>query len=453
MTAWLHSQATFSKIQHFVGAFIRVRWRSSLRPTPLLTADPIRALIDEKIRIRAGFLPPLSPVTLWTQMHCEEGDLWQSFAHYNTDSEGTVDLCRDASVGGSYVGCEPMGLFWALQPAPGGREGLRLRKRNVQTPYVFHVSLLEGHFSPGEESTELAAFTAERWYMAPGVKRIEVRQHGLVGTLFLPPGPGPFPAMLDMWGMGGGLLEYRSALLASRGYATFSLAYFRVKEIPGPLNRINVRNKYFKTAFQFLQNHEQVCSDRVGILGLSYGCYLTLTIATLPGVKPSCLVCINGPVGSFVPLSDTEDRVVSLDDNLKHWEFDDQGIVTFKFLTSPKNVSPENIVPIEKINCPVMSIVGEDDLNSASLENANMLEERLKAAGKGHLLTRLSYPGAGHLIEPPYAPNTRISLFSVKPKKLFTLWGGHLAPHAAAQEDAWRQVLDFLDVHLRGDRG
>lgn len=34
-------------------------------------------------------------------------------------------VSRDRSVGGSYLGCEPMGLFWSLQPAPGAREGLR----------------------------------------------------------------------------------------------------------------------------------------------------------------------------------------------------------------------------------------------------------------------------------------------------------------------------------------
>lgn len=34
-------------------------------------------------------------------------------------------VTSDQSVGGSYLGCEPMGLFWSLQPAPGGREGLR----------------------------------------------------------------------------------------------------------------------------------------------------------------------------------------------------------------------------------------------------------------------------------------------------------------------------------------
>lgn len=54
---------------------------------------------------------------------------------------------------------------------------------------MVHVSLLDGHVSASEgQRSELAAVTAERWYIAPGVKRIEINQNGLVGTLFIPPG-------------------------------------------------------------------------------------------------------------------------------------------------------------------------------------------------------------------------------------------------------------------------
>jgi hypothetical protein len=40
-----------------------------------------------------------------------------------------------------------------------------------------------------------------------------------------PEGPGPFPGVLDMWGGGGGLVEYRAALLASHGFAAMALMY------------------------------------------------------------------------------------------------------------------------------------------------------------------------------------------------------------------------------------
>lgn len=109
----------------------------------------------------------------------------------------------------------------------------------------------------------------------------------------------------------------------------------------------------------------------------------------------------------------------------------------------------------------------------------HQIEERLRLAGKSHLFTRLSYPGAGHLIEPPYSPSARASMWSVKPKKcelplqfyitpfmsftfychyymrsdvsaaVITMWGGHPAPHAAAQEDAWKKMLDYLEKNLR----
>ncbi|KAM6927560.1 acyl-coenzyme A thioesterase 1-like [Xenentodon cancila] len=427
-----------------------VQRKSSVRPAPLLTAAPARSLIDEQISIRGHFLPPHCPVTLCAQMHSDDGDLWESFAHYNTTMSGTLSLTSDHSVGGSYLGCEPMGLFWGMQPAPGGREGLRLRKKNVETPYNVQISLLEGHVSPSQgKSTELAAVTAERWYMVPGVRRIEVLQNGIVGTLFLPPGPGPFPAILDLWGMGGGLPEYRSSLFASRGYASLALAYVGHKELPGPPNTVNVGDSYFKAAFQLLQDHCQVVADRVGIIGLSFGCYLALRIATMTGVKPSCVICINGPVGGTMLLTDEDGRPVQFESGQKYWTYDDQGHVVFKKVSLPANLPPESVVKLENLSCPLMYIVGEDDLSASSIENADVIEETLRTAGKSELFTRLSYPGAGHLIEPPYSPNSRSSMWSIKPEKLITVWGGHPAPHAFAQEDAWKKILKFMESHLR----
>ncbi|XP_070708638.1 bile acid-CoA:amino acid N-acyltransferase-like [Pempheris klunzingeri] len=446
----LITEKHFSEFPLFPRIVGGVRWNSSCREAPLLTAAPVRGLIDEQISIRGRFLPALCPVTVCAQMHSDDGDLWESFAHYNTNADGTVNLTRDHSVGGSYLGCEPMGLFWGLQPAPGGREGLRLRKKNVETPYVVRLSLRDGHVSPSEaQSAELAAVTAERWYMAPGTQRIDIRQNGVVGTLFLPPGPGPFPAMLDLWGMGGGLMEYRSALFASKGYASLSLAYFGHKDLPGPQNSINVGYSYFKSAFRLLQDHPQVCADRIGLMGLSYGVFLTLQLATQTDVKPSCVICVNGPVGSTVKLSDVDGSSEDFESHQTHWRYDDEGNVSFKEISLPANLRPETKVKLEDLVCPLMYILGEDDLSASSIENANLIEETLSAAGKSQLFTRLSYPGAGHLIEPPYTPNARTSLWSIKPTKRITLWGGHPAPHAAAQEDSWKKILDFMEKNLR----
>lgn len=40
-----------------------------------------------------------------------------------------------------------------------------------------------------------ASIVVRRWFMEPGAKRIPltVKEHGIHGTIFVPPGKGPFP--------------------------------------------------------------------------------------------------------------------------------------------------------------------------------------------------------------------------------------------------------------------
>ena len=72
----------------------------------------------------------------------------------------------------------------------------------------------------------------------PGVTRHVIRSHGLVGTLFLPPGPGPYPAVMVVSGGGGGIDEFPGAILASHGYAAFALGHFAVEGRPRGLVNI-----------------------------------------------------------------------------------------------------------------------------------------------------------------------------------------------------------------------
>lgn len=68
-------------------------------------------------------------------------------------------------------------------------------------------------------------------------------------NLFVPAsGPGPFPGLLDMWGGGGGLVEYRASLLASHGYASFALEYLT----PGELGLAGLELNYFEVCVTLL---------------------------------------------------------------------------------------------------------------------------------------------------------------------------------------------------------
>ncbi|KTG45700.1 hypothetical protein cypCar_00040970, partial [Cyprinus carpio] len=162
---------------------------------------------------------------------------------------------------------------------------LRLRKRDIFRPMEVCISVYSGHLSQGfSQQTPLATSVTERWYVAPGVKRVNIREEEIRGTLFLPPGFGPYPGVLDLWGTGGGLVEYRSALLASHGFASMALEYTQDTDA-----------SYFEKAYQILNNHPMVKKDHLAVLGLSVGSAITLSMASYSKViKPQCCVCISG---------------------------------------------------------------------------------------------------------------------------------------------------------------
>ncbi|KAM6896133.1 peroxisomal succinyl-coenzyme A thioesterase-like [Lycodopsis pacificus] len=414
---------------------------------PVVSVVPSRALVDETFKVAVQNLPPGSPVTLHSLHLSEDKDFWEAFGHYISDHRGTVSLTEDFSFGGTYTGKEAMGLLWSMRPVPGSREGLRLRKMNVCSPLLVNISVYSGHVEEGfREQAPLASALTERWYMGPGVRRMEVREKGVRGTLFLPPGPGPFPGLLDMWGGGGGLLEYRSALLASHGYVSLALEYFPTDD----LKSADIEFNYFQTAFNIVSEHPQVIPDRVGMFGLSLGSIVTNYLAVESSViKPRCCVCISGIhvylrgkiLKGFSRLLFSNAHKLRVDEN-------NHEIWQNRFLPIPDDLSQK--VDVGKINCPMLLVNGRDDQNLPTVEYAEDMAKMMRAAGKEHLLTRIEYLGTGHLIEPPYSPHFRATKFikDGTKEKVILLWGGQTKPHSDAQEDSWKKILAFLQQHL-----
>ncbi|XP_028972877.2 peroxisomal succinyl-coenzyme A thioesterase-like isoform X3 [Esox lucius] len=423
------------------------KWSSTMAAiSPILTVQPTRGLVDEKIMVVVKNLPQCFAVTLHSLLYSEGKDYWEAFGNYTSDDKGTVTVSQDASVGGTYEGTEPMGLLWSMQPVPGSRPGLRLRKMNVLTPMVVHISVYSGHVTEGfSKQSPLATVDIERWYLAPGVRRIDIRENGVKGTLFIPPGPGPFPGVLDLWGGGGGLVEYRSGLLASHGFVSMALEY-----LSSEISASNVDDKYFEKAFRIVQEHPLVMKDSVALFGLCFGTSVTLKMAAYSkAISPRCCVCVSGshvqPVNKS--LSEFFSKFTA-DMNSSRW--DDEGRLIVRDITVPIPTEPGEKVDVGRIKCPVILIVGEDDQSWATVESAEDITQMMRAAGNEHLLTTFRYPGAGHLIEPPYTPHVRASNFKKQNTrdKVVMLWGGFLKLHADAQEDSWEKILCFLQHHL-----
>src|SRR6185437_10343267 len=103
--------------------------------------------------------------------------------------------------------------------------------------------------------------------MAPGVRQVEVRERGLVGTLFLPPGEGPHPGVIVLGGSSGGARDPLAALLASHGYAALALVYFGAEGLPPKLASIPL--EYFETALDWMAAHDAVLGERCALIGFS----------------------------------------------------------------------------------------------------------------------------------------------------------------------------------------
>uniref|UniRef100_A0A8C3HHJ0 Dynein axonemal light chain 1 n=1 Tax=Chrysemys picta bellii TaxID=8478 RepID=A0A8C3HHJ0_CHRPI len=172
-----------------------------------------------------------------------------------------------------------MGLFWSLSPAGMERPYQRLVPKQIKTPMKVEVSVHQGHSHPGTIPGQvLAKANVERWFTAPGVRRIRLKEGSVRGSLFLPSGDGPFPGVIDMFGDEGGLIEFRSSLLATRGFAALSLPYFDFEDLPTVMKDLHL--EYFEEAARFLQRHPKVKGPGIGVIGTGKGAELAFSMIT-----------------------------------------------------------------------------------------------------------------------------------------------------------------------------
>ncbi|XP_042218787.1 acyl-coenzyme A thioesterase 5-like isoform X2 [Homarus americanus] len=423
---------------------------SSAQPKGVeMVVEPVSCLHDEPVSIRVHGLNPGQDVTLQASMKDSKGINFLSYAHYRADSSGQVDVSKLESLGGHYKGIFPMGLIGSLVPAPNEYKYTRFFKRDVENPNIVKMTVHKGHLSDealcspvvGEP---LATLTHLRHYMSPGVQRIPVRFGKVRGCLFLPPGNGPFPGVIDMFGSAGGLLEYRSAQLASRGFASLALAFFAYDDLPKHLEEFNIA--YFEEAVEFLLKQEKVFGDGVGVIGTSKGGDLALSMAAFIPSVHACIVinCCNTPSVKGLRVRDC--FYTPLNHVFRNVRVSDEGVVFGKEIAQDPRLHPESIIPIEKSQSAFLFLVGSDDQNVKSEFFAQLSYQRLRDHSYPKHYEVSSYPGAGHLIEPPYSPHTPISFHNSYALPL--IWGGTSKHHTLAQVQAWSKVLDFLRVHL-----
>ncbi|XP_074660930.1 acyl-coenzyme A amino acid N-acyltransferase 1-like [Tubulanus polymorphus] len=420
-----------------------------------LRVTPDNDLVDASLKIEADNIKPLENVTLYSEM-LEGGFKFGAYSYFVTGPDGTLDLTRDPSVGGSYVGVHPHGLLWGMEPLRGQRLGIRFMKKDVTTPLDIKLKMFSDHVTFEDILNEkpslipLGNADIKRWYKSADVERTVIRTGRIRGTFFRPVGTGPFPAVIDMFGTNGGCVEHRSALLASRGIASLALAYFDYEDLPTKVDQLDMN--YFIEAVDWLREQQDVDSrNGIAVVGVSKGAEIALMITEVCS-DITAVVAIN-------PFTHTLFWPTAIGGHIRpelQLKFAKDLKVTEGCIFSYKNyiiypdydVEDDNrsLIQIEQSDTATfLFIVGQYDLSSHP-RSAFSLMNRLRNHGRENY-ELLMCPGAGHLIEPPHAPLVRFCY--QKFLRSIADFGGEKMLHAKAQENAWNKTLKFLKSTLQ----
>lgn len=418
--------------------------------TARILIEPSRALIDEKVSIRLAGFPEQELISVHARMEDDLGRTWSSEAAFLTDDLGNVDLTKQAPQSGTYQGLDPMGLVWSLALS-ANEKNLALFPKTGLTPT--RISFRAKSQAGLEHVAEL-----EQSHVAQGVTRKDVRDRGLRGTLFLPPGPGPHPAVIIIGGSGGGLQEGHAALCASRGIAALALAYFAFEDLPKFL--IDIPMEYFEKAIDWMAEQPEVNEERLVLVGKSRGAELALQAGAMfskvrgvIGYVPAHVIwsgieegtrgetfawTFGGDGLTYVPTRMTPEQAAEI--------FGQERIpLTPMFLINLEDADAEAeaAIPVERINGPVLLISGKDDQMWPSSLMGERVIERLLEHNHPYSFEHFAYEDAGHMILVPYLQTTRNYSQHPVTGQVYA-FGGTPEGYAAANRDSWAQVLAFM---------
>lgn len=107
--------------------------------------------------------------------------------------------------------------------------------------------------------------------------------------------------------------------------------------------------------------------------------------------------------------------------------------------------SPTSYIPVEQAQGQILFVAGEADQYYNSKQFANQALSRMRKHGRNNG-RMISYPGAGHLIEPPGFPFCWAS--HLRGHSIPIVWGGEMIPHCEAEDSIWKEIQFFFRQHL-----
>ncbi|MFH0898369.1 MAG: acyl-CoA thioesterase/BAAT N-terminal domain-containing protein [bacterium] len=155
-------------------------------------------MIDQSVDISISNLAAHEQVTLETSCKDKDNNTWLSRATFKADDKGMVNVATQAPISGSYEGIDPMGLFWSMTP---------VNPKNKHALSQFTLNVCEVLLSVFSQSKLRAQKMIHRFPISPDIEKRNIREHGVVGTLFYPKTMKNGPGLIVIPGSNGGIPE------------------------------------------------------------------------------------------------------------------------------------------------------------------------------------------------------------------------------------------------------
>jgi dienelactone hydrolase len=404
---------------------------SGLLRAQTLEVIPPQAMVDESAVVRADGLTPGERVSIRAELVDGAGHAWASAADFIADSQGIVDLSKQAPVKGSYSDLSPMGLVWSMKPSDDARSYASPPNLGAQT---IQFQLLR-------QGQQLSIAQLQQRQVADTVRQIKINGQ-IHGTLFLPNVSGPAPAVLVVGGSEGGEPLQKAAWLASHGYVAFALAYFRCADLPRDLEAIPL--EYFGIALNWMMKRPEVLPDRVAVVGTSRGGELALQLGSM---YPQIAAVV-----AYVPANVRYPACCGNNHLPYAWTRKGQPLayIPVQFLRNPDPVTKmQASIAVEQTNGPVLLISGQDDGVWEWSPMAEAVVQRLRMSHFAHRVEHLDYPHAGHLAGRAEIVPAWHGTLPQPVSGRMTIFGGTPKGNAESSIDAIGKVLQFLAQSLQ----
>ncbi len=416
------------------------------KPGPRIEIASRNVMMDKKADIWVRGFESHAHVDVTTETMDDNGRKWRSVTPYTLNPQGCLEIAVAESDGERFDDIDPWELLDSMRPVDKPEGPVPLFTKTKTAPLLVEISATAPNGDSARSNLRLRVFDDATTI------REEVHEGALQGTLFCPKGDGPHPVVICLGGSDGWFTEARSALLASHGIATFSVAYFGGEPLPKELSEVTL--EFFDRAVAWLTKYPAVDTGRMGIYGYSKGAELALLLASrdkriraVAAYSPSSVVWQSPKAGApksswtadgaplpFTPMHFSGLKILKLmtGQPIAFWEVYEQG------LTKHMEKAEAARIPVENIAGPVFLVSGTEDGVWPSAEMADVVEKSLKKAGKD--VTHLKYPKAGHLTTLPGLP---------APERMDSLlFGGTSKISSRALEDAWQKMVAFFTTHL-----